>query len=121
MLVLVEGFAIISPCVPQWATSRYASILERIKSDGKPCTADPMMKGTPYEGLPVLSAAAPFKAGGRDLWLVLSCWKTSRSATTLDLHFLCGPSEAYAGRAGAEGAHGRARAVEREGNGPVAE
>lgn len=24
-----------------------------------------MMKGTPYEGLPVLSAAAPFKAGGR--------------------------------------------------------
>ena len=24
-----------------------------------------MMKGTPYEGLPILSAAAPFKAGGR--------------------------------------------------------
>ncbi len=26
---------------------------------------DQMMKGTPYEGLPILSAAAPFKAGGR--------------------------------------------------------
>jgi 2',3'-cyclic-nucleotide 2'-phosphodiesterase/3'-nucleotidase len=37
----------------------------RLVADAQLAEAEEMVKGTPYEGLPILSAAAPFRVGGR--------------------------------------------------------
>ncbi|MCC7273196.1 MAG: bifunctional 2',3'-cyclic-nucleotide 2'-phosphodiesterase/3'-nucleotidase [Alphaproteobacteria bacterium] len=37
----------------------------RLVADAQLAAAQEMVKGTPYEGLPILSAAAPFRVGGR--------------------------------------------------------